>query len=421
MDRIIEQKTWLRRYWIHLVVASALLGIVVFFLFNDPSNKMKVDRLSLTLGKVEQAPFSDYIAMQGRVKPGHIVQIPALEGGVVQEILIPEGAMVKEGDIILVLQNQNLNQQILDCEAQLAEKVNFLRNTQIAMEQEKLSLQQDWLTVRAEVVRKERAHRLNKSLYEEGLGSQEQYLQAEEDLHLAQGKLALIESRIHQDSLYRSIQMAQMEESLQNMQLNLSIVRRRLDNLKIRAPRNGQLGQLGLTGGATIHVGQNITSGMCIGQINILDKYCIEADIDEHYIDRVSVGLQGRFERQQQPYTVEVSKVFPEVRNGAFRCNLVFRNECPENIRVGQTYYIHLELGESTEAVILPRGSFFSSTGGRWVYVLNEEGTEAVRRQVKIGRKNPKYFEVLEGLAPGERVVISSYELLGEKDKLIIR
>lgn len=420
MDIAIKRKPWYQRYLIWIIGGALFIGVVLFLLCSNPIGKMHVNRLTLSIATVEHAPFNDYMYIEGSVKPGEIVRVTALEGGVVQRILIPEGSMVRKGDIILELQNQNLNQQILDCEAQLAEKVNFLRNTQITMEQEKLALQQELLTIRAEVLRKERAYKLYKSLYEEGLGSREEYLQASEDIELAKGRLALIENRQRQDSLYRSIQMAQMEESLQNMQLNLSIVRGRMDNLKIRAPRDGQLGQLGLSNGENIHIGQNIFSGTSVGQVNILNDYCIEAAVDEHFIDRVSIGLQGTFTRQNQKYAVSLSKIYPEVRNGYFRCELKFEEAHPENIRVGQSYYISLELGIPQEGILLKKGGFYASSGGKWVFVLNEDGTEAVRRQVKIGRQNPQYYEVLEGLSPGEQVIISSYEQFGDKEMIIL-
>lgn len=416
MDREIKQKHPRLKKYARIVIPAALLVIITIWAFVGTGvSTYRVDGNSLSIGDVTKGNFNDYIRLSGQVEAGVVIQVSALETGIVEQKLIAEGTMVSAGDIILTLRNPNLQQQILDSEAQLAEKQNMLRDTEIAMEKERLSLRQDMLSTQTERNRQRRLYEQQKSLYAEQLTAREEYLKAKEDYELAEQKLKLLRDRIHQDSLYRSVQVKMMRESLSNMMQNLTLVRQRADNLNIRASHNGQLGNL------NAEIGQNIAAGQMVGQINVLDDYKIIVHIDEHYIDRVALGLGGTFERQNQQYAVHVSKVYPEVTGGQFRADLVFDGQRPDKIRVGQTYYINLQLGEPTQAILIPRGSFYQTTGGKWIYVLSADGSEAVKRQIKIGRQNPQYYEVLEGLKQGERVITGSYETFGEVEKIIIK
>ncbi|MDE6646880.1 MAG: HlyD family efflux transporter periplasmic adaptor subunit [Prevotella sp.] len=415
MDREIKQKNpRLRKYAKIGVPVILLVGLLIWAFAGTGDKVYRTDANSLTISDVTNGNFNDYIRLSGQVEAGIVVQVSALETGIVEQKLIAEGAMVNAGDIILTLRNPNLQQQILDSEAQLAEKQNMLRDTEIAMEKERLSLRQDVLSTQTERNRMRRLYNQQKSLYDEKLVAHEEYLKAKEDYELADQKLRLLRDRIRQDSLYRSVQVKMMRESLSNMMQNLTLVRQRADNLNIRASHSGQLGNL------DAEIGQNIATGQMVGQINVLNDYKIIVNIDEHYIDRVAIGLNGKFERQNSQYAVNVSKVYPEVKNGQFRTDLVFSGQRPDKIRVGQTYYINLQLGEPTKAVLVPRGSFYQATGGKWIYVLTANGKEAVKRQIKIGRQNPQYYEVLEGLKPGERVITSSYENFGEAEKILV-
>lgn len=415
MDREIKQKNpRLRKYAKIGVPVILLVGLLIWAFAGTGDKVYRTDANSLTISDVTNGNFNDYIRLSGQVEAGIVVQVSALETGIVEQKLIAEGAMVNAGDIILTLRNPNLQQQILDSEAQLAEKQNMLRDTEIAMEKERLSLRQDVLSTQTERNRTRRLYNQQKSLYDEKLVAHEEYLKAKEDYELAEQKLRLLRDRIRQDSLYRSVQVKMMRESLSNMMQNLTLVRQRADNLNIRASHSGQLGNL------DAEIGQNIATGQMVGQINVLNDYKIIVNIDEHYIDRVAIGLNGKFERQNSQYAVNVSKVYPEVKNGQFRTDLVFSGQRPDKIRVGQTYYINLQLGEPTKAVLVPRGSFYQATGGKWIYVLTANGKEAVKRQIRIGRQNPQYYEVLEGLKPGERVITSSYENFGEAEKILV-
>ena len=417
MDKIIEKKTGWRvaftkkalPYWL-----GALLLVFVIYLIARPNNKtLRVDKDTVTISSAVKGEFNDYIRISGRVQPMTTIQLSPQEGGIVEKILIEEGSPVKAGDAILILNNDNLDLQILNSEAELAEKENILRNTQIQMEQQKLDVRQNVLEYGMQVDRLRRAYEQQKALYEDKLIAKEEYLKAEEDYRLAKQKYDLMAERSKQDSLYRGTQIDRMEESLDNMQLNMQMIRRRKSNLIVKAPIDGELGLLDVV------LGQSIASGTKIGQINSVGLYKVEAQIDEHYIDRVIAGLEATFERQGETYSTVIRKVYPEVRDGKFKADFKFGGEQPENIRSGQTYYLNLQLGQPEEAVIIPRGTFYQKTGGKWIYVVNKDGNKAVKREIRIGRQNPQYYEVLEGLEPGERVITSGYDTYGDSDVLV--
>ena len=417
MDKIIEKKTGWRvaftkkalPWWL-----GALLGIFIIYLIARPNNKtLRVDKDTLTVSTAVKGEFNDYIRVSGRVQPMTTIQLSPQEGGMVQTILIEEGSKVKAGDPILILSNDNLDLQILNAEAELAEKENILRNTQIQMEQQKLDVRQNELEYGTNVEKLRRAYEQQKALYEDKLIAREDYLKAKEDYELSLKKYDLIRERSRQDSLYRGTQVDRMEESLENMLLNMQMIRKRKGNLIVKAPIDGELGLLDVV------LGQTIASGAKIGQINSVGTYKVEAQIDEHYIDRVVSGLEATFERQGETYATSIRKVYPEVRDGKFKADFKFEGEQPDNIRAGQTYYLNLQLGQPEEAVIIPRGTFYQKTGGKWIYVVNKEGNKAVKREIRIGRQNPQYYEVLEGLEPGEKVITSGYDTYGDSDVLV--
>ncbi len=416
MDRKIEKKKGLKKKHIPFIAGGALLlWLVAWLVFGDHSSTLRVEARTVTIEPVQQGVFNDYIRLNGQVQPISIIQLSAIEGGMVDAKLIEEGTMVKKGDVIVRLTNAMLSLSILDSEAQLAEKQNFLRNTQVTMEQEKLNLRREKLQLDLDIERKKRKYEQYQKLYDESLTSREEYLQAKEDYEFGVRQRDLVMERQRQDSIYRGIQMEQMEESLDNMRRNMRMIRERVENLNVKAPIDGQLGLL------EAEIGQSIGTGQKIGQINVLSDYKIEAMIDEHYIDRVRADLSATFERQDKKFNLRVRKVYPEVRSGQFKTDFVFTDERPDNIRTGQTYYLNLELGQPSEAVLIPRGAFYQSTGGRWIYVVSADGSTAHKRPIKIGKQNPQHYEVLEGLEAGEKVIVSSYETFGDNDRLILK
>lgn len=419
MDIKLEKKKGLKAVFQKKNLPYAFAGLLVVFIvwlvFRDKSSTLRVNSETVVTALVERGEFNDYVRLTGTVQPITTVQLSPLESGVVERIVHEEGTKVKRGDVILEMSNNSLSMQILQSEADLAEKQNILRNTLISMEQERLSLRQEKLQLDLEVSRLQRTYLQNKDLYESDLIAKEDYLQSKENYELAISKRDLILERQKQDSLYRSSQVEQMEESLKSMELNMKLIRERVDNLKVKAPIDGEVGMLDVV------LGQSLSQGMNIGQINDLSAYKVQAQVDEHYIDRVTTGLTASFERQDNMFEMMLRKVYPEVRNGQFKADFRFTDNVPENIRSGQTYYLNLQLGQPTDAAIIPRGSFFQKTGGRWIYVVDESGEKAYRREIRIGRQNPQYYEVLEGLNPGEKVITSSYDNFGENEVLILK
>ncbi|MBR2136245.1 MAG: HlyD family efflux transporter periplasmic adaptor subunit [Bacteroidales bacterium] len=417
MDRVLEQKKGFRKaftrkavpYWL----GAFVLLFVVYLIAKGNQKTLRIDGKSITVSDVTKGEFKDYIRINGQVQPMVTIQLSPMEGGVVEQILIEEGTTVRQGDPILRLRNDNLDLQILNAEADLAEKENILRNTMISMEQQKLSVRKERLALEMEVQRNRRTYEQYKALYSDKLVSRDEYLKAEEDYNLSLKNYQLTKERERQDSLYRSVEIQQMNESLSNMRMNMSMIRERKNNLTVKAPIDGELGLLDVV------LGQNVSAGMKVGQINNLASYKIEAKIDEHYIDRVTAGLSATFERQGETYGAEIRKVYPEVREGKFQADFRFTGAQPDNMRSGQTYYLNLQLGQSEEAILIPRGAFYQKTGGQWIYVMDASGSKATKRKIKIGRQNPQYFEVLEGLNPGEKVITSSYDTYGDSDVLV--
>ena len=419
MDKIIERPTgWkaaFTRKALPWWLGAALACLVIFLLVKPSHSTLRVSGDTISVSEVKAGEFNDYIRLSGTVQPLVTIQISPIEGGIVDAIFIEEGSQVKKGDEILRLSNDNLDLQILNSEAELAEKENILRNTQIQMEQDRLNVKQSKAEYQLNVKRLKRTYEQQKTLYEEKLIAKEEYLKAKEDYDLAAEKLQIILDKEVQDSLFRSTQVERMRESLENMQINMRMIRKRKDNLTIKAPIDGQLGILDAV------LGENIGAGTKIGQISDMSSYKIEAQIDEHYIDRVTPGLAATFERQSATFNASLRKVYPEVRDGKFKADFKFEGEVPENIRSGQTYYLNLQLGSPEGAVLIPRGSFFQKTGGKWIYVVSKDGSKAVKREIRIGRQNPQYYEVLEGLEPGEKVITSGYDSFGDNEVLILQ
>lgn len=415
MDRQIEKKSFLRRYAWYIAAAAALAALLVWIVLGTTANTTTVDASDITISDVTRGKFDDYVRLNGQVLPIQVVQISPEEGGIVREKVVEEGTRVRKGDVILRLSNSNLDLQILNAEAELAEKQNLLRNTQVAMQQDRLNNRTEQATLDTDCDRKRRAYEQNARLYKERLISKEVYLQSREDYNLALRKQSLISQRLKQDSIYRHVQMAQMEDNLDNMRKNVLLVRDRKNKLEVRSAIDGELGLL------DVELGQNIAAGQNIGQINDLSDFKVQAQIDEHYIDRVRPGLSASFSRDGKTYRLRVRKVYPEVRNGTFRTDFVFVGERPVQMRSGQTFYVELALGKSQQATLIPRGTFFQTTGGNWIFVLDKSGRKAYRRNISIARQNPQYYEVTDGLEPGERVITSGYEAFKDNEVLVIK
>ncbi|MEL6918183.1 MAG: efflux RND transporter periplasmic adaptor subunit [Bacteroidota bacterium] len=416
MDIQLEKKKGLRpKHYGYIAIGILLLFAVYQLIFASSVSTFRTERDKLSIAEVSQGKFDDYITINGNVAPITTIYMDAYEGGRVTEKLIEEGAMVKKGDIILKLENSGLYEQILASESNLALKQNDLRSTKLTFDSRQVEGKRSLATAEYDLQRLQRNYKQNQGLFAEELISKEEYLLSKENYELSRKQFEIIKLQTEQDDALRKTSLAGLDTDLSRMQKTLSMVYERLDHLNVRAPADGQLGFL------DAEIGQNIAQGQRIGQINVLTDYKIEADIDEHYIDRVKRDLVAVLERNENEYSLRVRKVYPEVRNGRFRVDLVFTANKPETIRTGQSYNIKLQLGESSDAMLLPKGSFFQSTGGQWVFVVGPDGGEAIRRPIRIGKQNSRYYEVLEGLDAGEKVITSNYDSFGEAERIVLK
>jgi HlyD family secretion protein len=411
MDKILEQKKGLRPKHVLWGLGGLLfIAFIVWLVISSRHSVFRAETDKLIISPVEEGSFNDYITVTGQVQPISTIYLDAAEGGRVSERLIEEGAMVKKGDIILKLENRSLYQNILESEAALAEKENYLRATRISFETEQIESRRSILESEYKLNRRKRTYEQYKSLFDQGLISKEEYIQANEDFDYETGLLKINRIKAANDSTIRASSIVTLENDLGKMRQTLVLVHERLDNLSVRSTVDGQLGML------DAEIGQSISGGQRIGQVNVLTSFKINAKIDEHYIDRVQRGLTASIDRGGQEIRMTVKKVYPEVRNSQFEIDLVFEGEPPQNLRIGQTYQVKLELGEPQKAIMIARGGFFQNTGGQWIFVVNPSGSGAEKRQIRIGKQNPLYYEILEGLKPGEKVITSGYDLFGNAD-----
>ena len=416
MDKKIEKKRGFKPKHIIWVLIGAAFAFLLFnVMLADHSSVYRAEKDKLSISTVELGLFSDYITVIGQVEPIYTIYLDVEEGGKVEEMYIEEGEMVSAGNVILKLKNSDLNTTIMNSESQLAYQANELRNTRINIEQQQINNRRAKLQIDLQVVQAKRKYVQYESLFKEDLIAKEDYLLARENYELSLKEQELTYQKLVQDSIFRSNQKQTMDESLENMRKNLAMAKRRLENLNVKAPADGQLGL------PDAELGQSISLGQRIGLLHILTDFKVKALIDEHYIDRVRRNLPASFDRGDVDYILKVKKVYPEVRDGQFEIDMVFDGKKPENIRTGQTYHTRLELGESEKAIIVPKGGFFQSTGGQWVYVLNIDETEATKRSIRIGKQNPQYYEILEGLKDDEKVITSSYDLFGDNDRIVFK
>ncbi|WP_431124756.1 efflux RND transporter periplasmic adaptor subunit [Flagellimonas flava] len=416
MDIQLEKKKGLRpKHYGYIALGLLLLFVGWKLLFSTSVSTYRTQKERLSIAQVSEGKFDDFITINGNVAPIATIYMDAYEGGRVAEKLIEEGTMVKKGDIILKLENIGLYEQILASESNLALKQNDLRSTKLTFDSRQVEGRRNLATAEYDLQRLKRNYEQNEALFNDELISKEAYLLSKENYELSKRQFDIVKLQTEQDDELRKTSLTSLDVDLQRMRQTLSMVYERLDHLNVRAPADGQLGFL------DAEIGQNITQGQRIGQVNVLTDFKIEAEIDEHYIDRVKRELSATLERNGNEYGLRVRKVYPEVRNGRFQVDLVFTGEKPETIRTGQSYNIRLQLGASNEALLLPKGGFFQSTGGQWVFVVNENENEALKRNIRIGKQNSRYFEVLEGLQPGERVITSNYDSFGTAERIVLK
>jgi len=416
MDKQIKNTAKIKRRIIWSSAGVLITALIVYQLaFADHSSKLNVDRDKCTISPVLNDEFQDYMSANGIVEPIRTIFLDPNEGGRIDEVLIEEGNMVQEGDVILKLSNANLRLQIAQTEAQFAEQENRLRDTRIMMEQQKLQIRREMLELANMLRQTKRNFDRNNVFYSQELVSEEDYLLAKEAYELALKRYETTLERATNDSLFRVNQIEKMQRTLDRVEGNLAIVNEKIASLNLRAPVTGLLATL------EADVGQVIQRGQRIGQVHDLSSYLVTAMIDEHFLDRIRKELSANFDRNNKTYFLEIEKVYPQVRSGQFKIDLIFTDSLPGNIRTGQQYRMKIELGTPKVSLMLPWGGWYASTGGQWVYVLEEDETYAYLRRITTGRKNPRYYEIIEGLEEGEKVITSGYDNFNENDKLIFR
>lgn len=413
MDRPIQKKKWtLQRVGLILAIVAFTAFSVYSLAFANRRSSLNVDRNKITISDVTQGVFDEFIVVTGVVQPLKTYQLDAIEGGYVAQKYLDGGATVKQGDLILRLENQRLTLDYVNRETEMYDLINNLENTRLRLRQDKFALRRTLSELDYQIQQAKEDHERNKKLFADGVVSEQEYTRTRIIFErLTQQREIEIENQKFQEE--NSVtQIKQLEGTLDRTKLNLSMMKQNLENLYVKAPVSGMLSRVDVEVGASIATGQNI------GQIDDLNGFKMRVEVDEHYISRIFPGLEGSFEFNSQNHQISVSKVYPEVRNGRFDVDMVFAKSIPDGIRRGQSVPVRLQLGKPAQAVLLPTGGFYSSTTGNWVYVLEPSGGQAVKRDITLGRKNPQFYEVLSGLAPGEKVITSSYESFGDKDVL---
>ncbi len=416
MDRKIKKKKWPPKKIAAFAAAGLFVIVIVYMLiFGVSQSTLNVKAERLTISTVKRGPFQEFIPIMGNVLPIYQFYLSAEEGGTVEEIYIEAGNVVAKGDKILKLANTDLLINSMWREAELFQQVNNLRNTRLDMERYRLQLSQDLANIDNDLQQQKRIYQRYLKLYEEDLISEHDYEIAKDQYEYLKKRRELTVESQQKDLEFRKNQVKALEEQVERMQSNLEVIQGRLEKLTIRAPISGHLTSL------DAEIGQSKSAGQNIGQIDVLDGFRVRARIDEHYIARVEVGRAGEFEFAGEKYHLKVTKKYPEVTEGRFEVDLEFVGKEPAGITRGQTLHIRLELGDISEALLLPKGGFYQTTGGNWVYVVNQSEETAVKRKIRLGRQNPEVYEVLEGLESGEKVITSSYESFGNMERLVLK
>ena len=415
MDRRIEKKRFTPRRIALGGLAAAVIAFGAYALLSVNPSSLNVDAEKLTLAPVTYGPFLEYIVEQGAVMPLTTIYLDAVEGGRVEEVYVEQGTHVEEGTPILRLSNANLQLSVMQREADLFREVNRLRETRVTMGQRRLSMRAGLVETEYLLRQAEREYARQDEMYKAELTSRQDYDEAKDNLEYLTRKRDVTVETLHQDSIFQTIQIQQLEESVDRLRRNLEVIKLNEENLTIRAPFTGLLSSL------IAEVGESKPGGDRLGQIDVEDEFKVRAAIDEHYIARIRSGQAGSFDFAGGTYDLVISRVYPEVIEGQFEADMVFPEGMPEGLRRGQTLQVRIALGELADAMQVPRGGFYQKTGGRWIYVLDEAGEFAVRREIRLGRQNSQYFEVLEGLEEGETVITSMYDNFGDMERLVLQ
>ncbi|SMG08040.1 HlyD family secretion protein [Marivirga sericea] len=417
MDKKIVQKKWTTKRLLMIGVGVLVLSLIVYqLLFADNRSTLNVDKDRLSIATVQMGEFKDFIPVTGNIEPGQTFFLDAIEGGIIADITRESGAKVEKGDTILTLTNSNLQLEVMQRETQLYEQINNLRQTRLLLDQNDLSQQAQLAEIDYQLkLLKPQYSRFN-TLYESKLISEREFEQVKEEYEYNRRRRELTYKSYKNDSIARVYQLRQLANSESRMQRSLDAVGNILNNLTLKATRNGQLST------PQLEVGQSVVSGQRLGQIDVMNNYKVRVGIDELYLPRVDVGQKGSFTFSGAEYQLIIDKIYPTISNGRFEVDMVFAGESPSGIKRGQTIRIKLELGATEETLLLPVGGFYKDTGGNWAYVISEgDASVAYKKAIRLGRKNTDYYEVMEGLEAGERVIVSGYDNYGDNEKLELK
>jgi len=416
MDRILEPKAWYIRHKYYILSGIALMGLIGYAVsLSFGPSKLRVDRDDVSIREAKTAAFLEYVDVEGLVQPIRTLRINTRESGNVLRILAEDGQTIHKGDTILVLSNPDLEQTLEDQRDDLSRQQTAYLQQQMEQEKLRLSLQKQALQTRYERQRLDKNIALDRDEHSMGIKSKAQLEVAEDEYSYQQKRTELDILSLQNDSLSAVVRTQLMEREMEQVQKKYRRGLQRLNDLVVVAPCDGQLSYISAT------LGQRVNAGEQIAEIKVLTDYKVHASLNEYYIDRISSGLPATIKYQNEPFPLHITKVVPEVRNRAFDIDLVFEQERPSNIRVGKSYRVQIELGKAEEALVIPRGDFYQYTSGQWIYKLDSSGSKAVRTPITIGRQNPSQYEIIDGLAPGDRVITTGYESFGDTEEVILR
>lgn len=417
MDRKIKKKKWTVKR-VLTFGGGGLLALLILYtlIFADHRSKLNVEKEKITIAMVQEGDFQEWIPETGVVQPIKTYYLDAIEGGIVQSLNTETGAMVKEGHPLVTLTNSNLQLEVLNREAQLYEQINNLRTSRLLLDQNTQNLEKELAEIDYQLQLAGPEYERQKSLYDEKVISRKEFEEAEENYRYNVNRKDLVSNTYKKEGRLKRVQLTQLNDSEARMWKSLEAVNQILDNLVVKAPKDG------LYASIQLEIGQSIGQGERLGQIDIIDDFKLRVAIDELYLPRINVGQIATYEGPSKKiYKLEVTKVYPTIANGNFEVDMEFRGGTPGGIKRGGSLRIRIELGNPGQALLLPTGGFFQSSGGNWVFTVDENGEQAERTSIRLGRKNSEHYEVLEGLQPGDRVITSSYDHFGDNEILILK
>jgi HlyD family secretion protein len=416
VDRVIAKKRWTTKKLLTIAGITALVAVaVIAFISTSGKSRLNVNTERITIAEIKKGTFQEFIPVNGIVMPITTIYLDAIEGGRVEEKYVEDGAVLTKGQPILRLANNDLQLSLANQETAVFDVLTQMQNTRNNAEQNTIRQLNQMADVDNALIEAERVYKLNKHLYEEKAIGLQEFKASENAYNYQLSRKTLTDKTLKQDSVSMKQQISQMGQSYVRMQNALQLMRRKVEDLIVRSPVDGQLTAL------DAEIGQSKNRGERLGQIDVLSGFKVRADIDEHYISRVITGLEANFTLAGKDYKLRIRKIYTEVTNGRFQVDMEFMGKVPDGIRRGQTLQIRLALGDETQAILLPKGGFYQQTGGNWIFKVSENGTTAYRVDVQLGRQNPDFYEVLEGLQPGDKVVTSSYENYGNMQELVLK